>query len=100
MKAQSKAILFTRVIHERKTHQWPVAAFGNANQAKQYAVWLHLAHQHGDAEAAKKLDPKTVIDAEGNLAKGAKFSVQVIPYAPEPDMGVADTFETEEPATV
>lgn len=100
MKPLTKAILFTRVVHERKTHMWATAVFSNAQAAKQYAVFLHLAHQHGDAATAKSLDPKTVTDADGALVKGAKFAVQVVPYAPAPDAGVTAGFEIEEPVTV
>lgn len=100
MKPLTKTILFTRVTHERKTHMWPTAVFGNAQQAKQYAVFLHLAHQHGDAETARKLDPKTILREDGTLAPGAKFAVQTVAYSPAPDMGVSDSIEEEEPATV
>lgn len=100
MKPLTKTILFTRVVHERKTHMWPTAVFGNVAQAKQYAVFLHLAHQHNDVDTAKRLDPQSVVDADGALVKGAKFSVQTVPYSPVPDTGVTEGFEIEEPATV
>lgn len=100
MKPLSKTVLFCRVVHERKTHLWPVAVFANAAAAKQYAVYLHLAHQHGDAHTATMLDPKTIKDADGNLVKGAKFSIQTVPYSPTPDTGVTEGIDIEEPATV
>lgn len=100
MKAATKAILFTRVTHERKTRMWPVAVFATAQAAKQYAVLLHIAHQHGDVNTVKRLDPQTVFDAEGKLVPGAKFAVQTVAYAPSVDAGMPDDFEMEEPATV
>lgn len=99
MKPLSKAILFCRVTHERKTHLYPVAVFANAQAARQYAVFLSLAHQHGDAETAKKLDPRTILDSEGKLAKGAKWAAQTVAYAPVPDAGVPESFDMDEPAT-
>jgi hypothetical protein len=98
VKPLAKAILFTRVVHDRKTHQWPTAVFGNAEQAKQYAVFLHIAHVNGDAVMARKLDAKTILNEDGTLAKGAKFAVQTVAYNPVPDTGVSEDFEMEESA--
>jgi hypothetical protein len=100
VKSTQKAVLFAQVTHDRKTHRWPVAVFNTAKDAKQYAVFMYMAHQSGDAVLAAQLDPKTVLADDGAIVKGTKWNVVEVPYAPVPDVGIEDEVASEEPATV
>ncbi len=82
MKAASKTILFCRVISDKKTHFYPVATFANDASAKAYAVKLYQAHAASNKDAAMALDAATVLDPEGNLAAGAKWSIKAVAYEP------------------
>jgi hypothetical protein len=83
MKANNKTILSSRVLYDKKVHQHPIAVFSAAQAAKAYATALHSAITAGDLVRAKELDAAIVLDAEGKIVPGVKFSVLDVPYAPE-----------------
>lgn len=83
MRALSKTILFTRVKVGNANHVWPTAAFAKDGDAKAYAVAIKAAHDAGDAARAKLLDENTMLTEEGKLVPGIRFSIKIVPYAPE-----------------
>lgn len=92
MKAATKTILFTRVSVDKQTHLWPTAVFADDKSAKAYAVLLKMAHDTGNANLAKELDPETRTAEDGTLIKGVKFSIKIAPYAPVPGEAGVDPF--------
>lgn len=92
MKATAKTVLFSRVTINKAVHQWPVGVFANPTSAKTYAAYIKMAHSSGNAELAKKLDPKTRVGEDGTLVPGLKLSLLTLPYEPSP----GDTFATDD----
>lgn len=97
MKALTRTVLFCRVQVEKQMHLYPVAVFPDAERAKSYAAFLHIAHRSGDHKTAVQLDSKARVKEDGTLWPGAKFSVTEVPYDPAPTIGLDDEF-TSEPA--
>jgi hypothetical protein len=99
MKATTKTILFGRVTHERKLHQWPIAAFANADAAKSYATFLKLTCRSKDAVALLALDPQHPKDVNDVPLFDAKWSIVTVPYDPAPDIAEDDSAVTDETPT-
>jgi hypothetical protein len=98
MRALTKTILFTRVTVDKHVQQWPVAVFGNVQAAKTHAVLISTAHNSGNADMAKVLDPQTKTDADGKLIPGIKFSLLEVPYEPSLADSADNLFADEKPA--
>lgn len=99
-RSTSKVILFSRVTSGKAVHQWPVAVFNTHPDARTYATFIKMAHQGGNVEMAKRLDPKTQVTDDGKLMDGLRFSIVEAPYSPAPDLGDDDTIDAPaEPAT-
>lgn len=78
----TKTILFSQISQGTKVTRWPVAAFVNEKEAKNYGLLIHNAHQTKNVELAVQLDPKTMLDDKRALIPGVKFSVVTVPYSP------------------
>lgn len=98
-RSTSKVILFSRVTVDRKVHQWPTAIFNKHEEARTFATLLKMAHATGNADLARKMDPKTALDGEGKLVTGLKFSILEVPYSPAVDLGDDDSIDAPETAT-
>lgn len=83
MRALSKTVLFTRVKVGNANHVWPTAVFAKDADAKAYAMAIKSAHDAGDAARAAQLDEHTMVTDEGKLVPGIRFSIKIVPYAPE-----------------
>lgn len=98
MKANTKTILFSKVLINKSLHQWPIAVFATPVSAKTYAAYIKMAHSAGNVELVKSLDPKTRLTDEGALVPGVKFSVVTITYEPSPTATLgADDISEESP---
>lgn len=97
--ATKKTILTSTTRHDKKVYSHPVAVFANPTDAKTYATFIRLALRAGDKEAMLKLDPQSVLDADGNLAPDVKWSLLTVPYAPSPDFGDEEDAATDDPST-
>lgn len=97
--SKAKTILFSRTTVGKAVHLHPIAVFNLASDAKAYATFLKLAHRAKDVEAAKSLDPATVVDEEGKLAGETKWSLTEVPYCPVANFGDDDDEVTEPAAT-
>ena len=96
----SKVILFSRVVHDKKTYQWPTAVFNKHDDAKTFATIMSMAHKSGDTETARKMDKNTKVGDDGKLVAGLRFSIVEVPYAPEASLGITDMLDSDEtPAT-
>jgi hypothetical protein len=98
-RSTAKTILFARQTVDGKTLQWPVAVFNDLESTKAYATMVKMAHASGNAEHAKTLDPGTLVDKNGKLHPGLKFSIKEVPYAPAPTFGEAELFGEDETPT-
>lgn len=99
MKAITKTVLFAKLTHDRKVHQWPVAVFANADDARAYATFLRLAYRAKDDESILALDPKCARDTNEKILYDAKWSMLTLPYAPTPDIGADDDAVSDETPT-
>lgn len=95
----AKVILFSRVIVNKKTYQWPTAVFNKHDDAKSYATVLGMAHRNGDVTAAQAMDKDTKVDSDGKLIPGLRFSIVEVPYSPSASLGAADMFDEPETPT-
>lgn len=84
--SKDKAVLFGRVTHNRTVHQWPIAVFNDAPEARMFASMLKLAYTAADDRIVKALSPSSPRDEAGALITDPKFSVVVVPYAPRPEL--------------
>lgn len=89
----AKSILFARAQDGKAIHQWPVAVFNEVSQAKSYAGMLRIAYKSGSPEAVAALDPKHHKDAEGAPLLDVKWSIETVPYSPQPKFGDDDDAE-------
>lgn len=94
-RSTAKVILFSKVKHENKLHQWPTAVFNSHEEARNFATVLMMAHKSGDAESARKMDPHTALGGDGKLIAGLKFSIVEVPYSPSAAIGSDDIFEDD-----
>lgn len=95
----AKVILFSRVVFDKKTYQWPTAVFNKHDDAKAFATVLGMAHKNNDAESAKAMDVNTKTGEDGKLIPGLRFSIVEVPYSPSASLGASDMFDTEETPT-
>jgi len=99
-RSTAKVILFSRITKDKKTAQWPTAVFNNHEDAKSFATILSMAHKSGDAATATKMDAKTVLEDDGTLVPGLRFSIVEVPYSPAASLGITDMLDSDEtPAT-
>ena len=98
-RSTAKVILFTRVTHDKKVHQWPTAVFNDHDSARAYATMIKMAHSAGNTESARALDAKTAVDGDGKLIPGIKFSIAEVPYAPQPVFSEEGLFDEDTPPT-
>lgn len=98
-KSTYKVILFSRVIVDKKVHQWPTAVFNTHGDAKTFATLMAVAHKSGDVETAKQMDAKTAVTEDGKLVPGLKFSIVEVPYSPEAAINSDDMFDAPESPT-
>lgn len=99
MRAASKVILFSRTTVGKAVHNHPVAVFSKDAEAKAYAVMINTAIKSGNAEMAKSLDSKVMLDEAGALVDHVKFSLVSVPYSPTFGGGTDDLFSEESSAT-
>lgn len=98
-RSTSKTILFSRVTVDGKPYQWPTAVFNDLDTCKAFATAIGMAHKSGDVETAKALDASTVVDKNGKLVPGLKFSIKEVPYAPSVALGASAFFDDDEKPT-
>lgn len=94
-RSTAKVILFSKVKHEGKLHQWPTAVFNSHEDARNFATVLMMAHKSGDVASATKMDPRTAVNGDGKLIAGLKFSIAEVPYSPSTFVGSDDIFEDD-----
>lgn len=95
----AKVILFSRVVVDKKTYQWPTAVFNKHDDAKSFATVLGMAHKNGDVTSAKTMDAQTKTQEDGTLVPGLRFSIVEVPYSPSPSLGASDMFDEPTPPT-
>lgn len=95
----AKVILFSRVVHDKRTYQWPTAVFNRHAEAKAFATVLGMAHKNGDADSARAMDTNTKTTDDGKLVPGLRFSIVEVPYSPSASLGTSDMFDDDEPPT-
>lgn len=99
MRAIQKTILFAKVTHDRKVHQWPVAVFAKADDARAYATFLRLAYRAKDDASIAALDPSHARDAEAKPLYEVKWSMLTVPYSPLPELDSDDNAVKDETPT-
>jgi hypothetical protein len=93
MKASSKSVVIGHATINKKTEAWPVAVFGQRDNARHHANYATMATRGGDLDTLKKLDPNAKLGDDGQPVKTAWYTVATVAYEPEVSLGAE-----EEPA--
>lgn len=87
MKATSKTVVLGHVTVKGKTASWPVAVFGQRDNARHHANYATMATRAGDLDTLKGLDPHAKLDEDGTPVKTAWYTVATVAYDPEANLG-------------
>lgn len=90
MKASSKTVVLGHVTIKGKTTSWPVAVFGQRDNARHHANYATMATRAGDVATLKPLDPHAKLDDDGKPIATAWYTVATVAYDPEVNLGGQD----------
>lgn len=90
MKASAKTVVLGHVTIKSKTTSWPVAVFGQRDNARHHANYATMAARSGDLDTLKRLDPHPKVDDDGKLITTAWYTFATVSYDPEIVLGGQD----------